>query len=215
MVEVMKIMGTSFKRSHVCTAVLSAADPAAGHLHPRPLDTHGQVWVSLLWGHCSFLLHPGAHKVLFVPSKSLLPQSWVSSSGSMVGLMATFFKKACAVTQVCCTQHPCRCSRPLLTCTSAGDTQTQFWLSLCEVSGSWCTHSLFEPFECLWRVWGLILSVILPLLLSCWGFSFALVRGVSFFGGIQHSPLNGCPAASCNFGVLADNMSACPSLPSW
>ena len=48
---------------------------AAGHHKPTPprrlLDTHRQVWVSLLWSHCSFLLGPGAHKVLFVPSKSL------------------------------------------------------------------------------------------------------------------------------------------------
>ena len=48
-------------------------------LCPRLLDTHRQVWLSLLWGHCSFLLGPGAHKVLFVPSKSLFPQSCVSS----------------------------------------------------------------------------------------------------------------------------------------
>ena len=34
------------------------------------LDTHGQVWVSLLWGHCSFLLGPCVHEVLFVPSKA-------------------------------------------------------------------------------------------------------------------------------------------------
>ena len=39
-------------------------------------------------------------------------------------------------TYICCNQSPCRCSRPLLTCTSTGDTQTQFWLSLCGVSGS-------------------------------------------------------------------------------
>ena len=39
----------------------------------RLLDTHGQVWVSFLWGHCFFLLAPGVHKVLFVPSKSLFP----------------------------------------------------------------------------------------------------------------------------------------------
>ena len=39
----------------------------------RLLDIHGQVWVSLLWCHCSFLLGPGANKVLFVPSKSLFP----------------------------------------------------------------------------------------------------------------------------------------------
>ena len=53
------------------------------HLHWRLVVTHRQVWVSLLWGHCSFLL--GAHQVLFVPSKSLFPQSCVSSGGSMVG----------------------------------------------------------------------------------------------------------------------------------
>ena len=45
----------------------------------RLLDTHRQVWLSLLWGHCSFLLGPGAHKVLFVPSKSLFPQFCGSS----------------------------------------------------------------------------------------------------------------------------------------
>ena len=39
----------------------------------RLLDTHSQVWLSLVWGHCSFLLGPGVHKVLFVPSKSLFP----------------------------------------------------------------------------------------------------------------------------------------------
>ena len=58
------------------------------------LDTQGQVCVSLLWGHCSFLLGPGVHKVLFVPSKSLFLQSYVSSCGSMVGLMVTSTKKA-------------------------------------------------------------------------------------------------------------------------
>ena len=43
------------------------------HLHWRLLDTHRQVSVSLLWGHCSFLLGPGTHKLLFVPCKSLFP----------------------------------------------------------------------------------------------------------------------------------------------
>ena len=54
-------------------------------LHQRLLNTHGQVWVNLLWGHCSFLLGPSADKALFVPSKSLFPQTCVSSGGSMVG----------------------------------------------------------------------------------------------------------------------------------
>ena len=65
-----------------CT--LSAPNPASGLHHFMPLP-HGQVWVSVLWGHYSFLLGPGAHKVLFVPSQSLFPQSCVSSGGSMVG----------------------------------------------------------------------------------------------------------------------------------
>ena len=43
------------------------------------LDTYRQAWISLLWGQCSFLLGPGVHKVLFVPCKSLFPQSCVSS----------------------------------------------------------------------------------------------------------------------------------------
>ena len=33
----MKIMATSFKRSHACTASLSAPDPEAGHRQPTPL----------------------------------------------------------------------------------------------------------------------------------------------------------------------------------
>ena len=34
-------------------------------------------------------------------------------------------------TQVCCMQSPCPWGRPLLAHISTGDTQTQFWLSLC------------------------------------------------------------------------------------
>ena len=49
------------------------------HLSWRLLDTHRQVWVSLLWDHCSFLLGPGAQNVFLVPSMSLIPQSCVSS----------------------------------------------------------------------------------------------------------------------------------------
>ena len=41
-VEVMKIMVTSFKRSHAPTAALSASDPAVGQRGPKPpLETSG------------------------------------------------------------------------------------------------------------------------------------------------------------------------------
>ena len=59
---------------------------------------------------------------------------------------------------------------------------------------------LFEPLEHLWQVWGLlILNAIFPLLPSFWGFSSALGCRVSFFGGIQLSPVDCCSAVSCNF----------------
>ena len=48
----------------------ATADP---RLHQRLLDTPGQGWVNLSWGHCSFLLGPGARKVLIVPAKSFFP----------------------------------------------------------------------------------------------------------------------------------------------
>ena len=93
MVEVMKIMVTFSKGPmhallHSVPQTLQQATANPG-LCQRLLDTHGQVWVSLFCGHCSFLLGPGVHKLLFVPSKGLFPQSYVSSGGSMVELMVT------------------------------------------------------------------------------------------------------------------------------
>ena len=77
MVEVMKTMGPPSKGlmqalliSVPPTLQQTTADPC---ICQRLLDTHGQVWVSLLWGHCSFLLGPGMHKVLFMLSKCLFP----------------------------------------------------------------------------------------------------------------------------------------------
>ena len=102
-----------------------------------------QVWVSLLWGHCSFLLGPGRHKVLSVPSKTLsqLCKLWQLYGGVNGNLL----QDSLCHTQVCCTQSPCSCRSPLPTCTSAGDTQTQFCLSLHGVSGSWCTRICLSP----------------------------------------------------------------------
>ena len=132
----------------------------------RFLDTHGQVWVCSLWGYCSILLSPGEHKVLFMPSKSLFSQSckfwWLYG-----GVNGDLLQEGLCHTQVSCTQSPCPYCSPLLTHTSSGDTQTQFCLSLCAVSGSWCGQGVFQLYEHLWWVWGLILKEILPLLSSC------------------------------------------------
>ena len=89
MVGVMAVMVNSFKRACASTPRLPGLlysvplTPRQATVSPylcwRLLDTHRQVWLSLFWGHCSFFLSPGAHKVLFVPSQSLFPQSCGSS----------------------------------------------------------------------------------------------------------------------------------------
>ena len=131
------------------------------------------------------------------------------------GVNAALLQKGLCHTQVCCIRSPCPCSSPLLTCSSTADPQTQFWLSLCGVSGSWCAQGLFEPSECLWQVWGLILNVIWRLLPSCWVFSFALGCPLSFSGGIQHFPVN-VQQRVVILEFLQEKLSTCPSTrPSW
>ena len=85
-------------------------DPAAGHYRPTPLPEtpwhpHACPGQSLVR---SLLLSPGpgAHKVLFVPSKGLFSQSYVSSGGSMVGLMVTTSKRAYATPESAAPRAP-------------------------------------------------------------------------------------------------------------
>ena len=198
-------MATSFKRSHVCTVAFSAPQPCT-----RPPLTHASI-------RDTWIPKAGLRQSL-VGLLLLSPVSWCTG-GSVCALQELVSPVPCKFwwlyggvngdllqeglchTQVCCTRAPV-CGRPLHTCTFAGDTQTQFWLFV-GVSGSWCTQGLFEPSEHLWRGRGLILSMTSPLLPSCWGFSFDLGCGVSFFGGIQPSPADGYSATSCSFGVPA------------
>ena len=200
-------MATSFKRSHACTAALSAPDPAAGHHRLTPLlETPGHSRASLgqsLVG--SLLFSPGSWCTQdFVCALQESVSSIQCNLWWLYGRVnGDLLQEGLCHTQVCCIQSPCPCGRPLLICTSTGDTQIQFLISLCGVSGSWCAQGLFDPSEHLWQIWALILKVISPLLLPCWDFSFALVCGASFFDEIQHSSVDGCSAASCNFGVLA------------
>ena len=97
-------------------------------LHWRPLDTHRQVWVSLLWGHCSFLSGPGVHRFCFCPPRVCFPvlcKFWRVCGGVNGNLL----QEGLCHTQICCIQSPCPCGSPLLTRTSTGDAQTQVCLS--------------------------------------------------------------------------------------
>ena len=98
-VEVMKIMVTSLKRSHAYTATLSAPNPAAGHHWPMPLpETPGRPQESP--GQPpggSLLLSPGSWCTTFCCAlQESISQSGVCSGSSMVGLMATSSKRAYA-----------------------------------------------------------------------------------------------------------------------
>ena len=90
------------------------------------------------------------------------------------------------------TADPCLCRRQTLKGRSGSVS--------CVFPGSWCAEGFIWALQA--SLAGLTLNMILPLLPSCWGFSFALGCGVSFFGGIQHSPVYGCSVFSCSFVFL-------------
>ena len=124
-------MVTSFIRSHTGTATLSAPDPTTGHHQPTPPpETPGHSWACLgqsLVG--SLLLSPGSWCAqgfvcaLQESVSSVLCKFWHLCGG----VNSDLFQEGLRHTQVCCTQSPCPCGRPLLTYTFSGDTQTQFW----------------------------------------------------------------------------------------
>ena len=111
MVEVMKIMVTSFRRSHACTATLSAPNPVADHHRPRPLpETPGHLQASLgqsLVG--SLLLSPGPWCTSFClcPPRVYFPalcKFWQLYGGG--GLVATSPKRAYAIPRAAAPRAP-------------------------------------------------------------------------------------------------------------
>ena len=120
-------------------------------------------------------IHPfSVLQTFFQPStcapKSLFPQSCVSSGGSIVGLMVTSSKRAYAIPRSAAPRNPIPVA---VHCWPVPPQETLKHSSVSD-SGPWCVQGLFEPSECCWSVWGLILNAIPPLLPPCWGFSLPL-----------------------------------------
>ena len=203
------------------TAVLIVPDPAAGHCEPMPpLETPGHSWANLgqsLVG--SLLLAPGSwctQGFVCALQESISPilcKFWQLSGGYNGNLLQEGLRH----THVCCTQSSCPCSRPLLTRTSRGDTQTLKGRSGSVSVGYPGEHKvLFESSECLWWVWGLILNMISPLLPSCWGFSLPLDIGYLFLVGSYILLLMVVWQWVVISEFLKEKMSICPyTQPSW
>ena len=83
MVEVMKIMTTSFKRSLVCTVALSAPDPAACHHWHTPLPETP--------GHSQASLGPSLIESLLLPPGSWCAQNFVCALQKFVSLVLCKF----------------------------------------------------------------------------------------------------------------------------
>ena len=171
MVEVMKIMVTSFIRSHACTATPSAPSPAAGHCRPTPPpETLGHSWARLgqsLVG--SLLLSPGSWctQGSDCACQEFLSQSCASSGSSIVELMTTSSKRGYAIPTF--TAARCGASAPWQSTADAYILRRHKHSSVSVLWDLWILvcAGLFEPSEWFWQVWGLILNVILPLLPSC------------------------------------------------
>ena len=179
----------SFIRSCSHTAALSVPDPIAGHHQPTALPEtprHSQASLgqslvgSLLLSPWSWCAQDFVCPLQESVSPVLCKFWWLYG-----GVHGNLLQEGLCYSQVCCTQSPCPCGRPLLTRTTRGDAQIFKDRSGPVSVGSPGVHQvLFEPSEHLWWVWDLILNTTSPLLLFCWGFYFALGHGVSFFGGI-------------------------------
>ena len=123
----------------------------------------------------SLFLSPGSWCTRFYCSlQGSISQSHVSSGSSTVGLMVTFSKKTSAIPTLRAPVPAADHCQPV----PPQETLKYSSVCLCGVSGSWCVQGLFEPSKRPWKEQGLILNENLPLLPSCWGFSFALGRGV-------------------------------------
>ena len=139
---------------HCCTQY---PKPAAGHHRSTPLpETPGPSWASLgqsLVG--SLLLSPGswyAQGSFCALQESVSPVLckfwWLYG-----GVNGYLLQEGLCHTQVCYTQSPCPCGRPLLTRTSTGNTQTLNGRSDSVSVGSPVSHKVLFELSVSGRYW--------------------------------------------------------------
>ena len=166
-VELMKIMATSFIKSSACSAALRDPNPTASHLQPLPLPKTP--------GHSQATLHQSLLGAMFLSPGSWCAQGFVCALQESVSPVLCKFswlygKINGDLHQEGILPHPGLVHPEPLSLKQATvnpyphrDTQTlkdRSVLSLCGVS--WCAKVLFEPSKCLWQVCGS--KIIIP----CW-----------------------------------------------
>ena len=172
------------------TSAASVLVPSVSHCHPRlcrsPSNTSRWVWFSLLWHHCSF---PGVpmHTLLCVcpPGvESLFPQV-LSKSCSQIPLAfkVWFFRSSSS------------CQTPRLGSLTWGSEPSLQWVDFCGIS---VCQSVSHPASS-YGIW--IYCDCAPPTISLWLLLCLWMLGI-FFGEFQCLPVDDCPAASCDSGVL-------------
>ena len=125
--------------------------PHRHQAHPSMGFSRQEYWSGLPFPSPENFLTQGSNPGLLHCRQMLYHLSYQGSSQLYGGINGNLLQEGLYHTQIYCTQSCCPCSSPLLTHTSSGNTQTLFCLSLCGVSGSWCSQGLFEPSERLWQ----------------------------------------------------------------
>ena len=107
MVEVMKIMVTSCKTSHACTATLSAPNPAAGHHRASTGDSWTLTGKSGSVPVGSLLLSPGSWCTRFCLCSPRVYFPVLCKFWQLYGRVnGNLLQEGLCHTQVCCTQSP-------------------------------------------------------------------------------------------------------------
>ena len=170
----MKVMVTSFKRPHACTASLSAPKPAAGPHRPTPApETPGHSQASpgpSPVGSLSFLLGPGAQGPLCLPEPVSQARGSPAAPWRVNGVLLPGLVPRPHPEPVPAADPPTGAPEE----TPKHSPSQSLW-------GAWVlgAQGLHERSEHLWWERGLILNTNAPLPPSCQGFPFALGRGAS------------------------------------
>ena len=152
-----------------------------------PTNTHKYVWLSLLWGYCSFPLGSSGHMVWLCPPRveSLFPQSYRCSATKSHWHSSP---KSLGIPNLFAESPGWKSWHGNQNLTTVGDILWYYCSSMCGLPTQW--------------VWSWISLWLWP------SYHFFIISPLSLdvgclFGGFQYPFADSYLTASCNFGALA------------